>query len=420
MASTGITTKPAYKEITACRVCGGTHLFEFWNGGDFHIVEFPVLYTKPKKPVAPLCLVFCESCLLVQLKHTTDPAYLFEEFHYRSRTNESMREALYEVSQSVQEQVDFKEGDKVLDIGCNDGTLLLSYPIGVKGIGIDPAKNLQAIGEQPGGWYFINDYFPSKEVERYAPYKAITALAMFYDLDDPVAFCKEVKKYLGMHGVFVVQMNYLPLMLKNCAIDNCVHEHLTYFSLRTLQEVFHRAGLTIYKAETNNVNAGSIRVYARHQGLVKSPEHSVGTLLREEDKMGLQSHGTYVDFANRVEYVRDRLNTCLDMFKTANKRVFAYGASTRGTTLLQLLDTRGKLVACAERDVNKIGHYMVGSDLPIVNEDVFRREADYGLLLPYHFLTGILQREKSWLQKGGQFIVPLPRPRLVSVLEDVT
>jgi hypothetical protein len=357
--------------------------------------------------------------MLVQLKHTTDPAHLFEEFHYRSGINESMRDALYDVSQSVGEQVDFKGGDYVLDIGCNDGTLLLSYPIGVRGIGIDPAKNIQKPGKQPGDWYFINDYFPSAEVEQFAPYKAITALAMFYDLDDPVAFCKEVKKYLHKKGVFVVQMNYLLLMLKNCAVDNICHEHLTYFSLSTLQEVFQRAGLTIYKAETNSVNAGSIRVYAKHAGFIEL-DTSVDALLHEEDKMGLHDMTPYATFAKNIEYVRERLNTCLDMFKTAGKHVFAYGASTRGTTLLQLLNTKGKLVACAERDANKIGRYMVGADLPIVSEEIFRREADYGLLLPYHFLNSIQKREEAWLQKGGRFIVPLPRPRLADVSESVT
>lgn len=412
--TTAVGQKPACRAIKNCRICGSDKLREFWNGGTLHIVEFPLLGTPPQKPRVPLRLAFCESCWLVQLLHTTDPSYLYETFWYRSGTNESMRAELRNVAISATAESSLKAGDWVLDIGCNDGTLLESYGEGLNLVGIDPARNLAIDVDRK--WAFVCDYFSAETAFMASDcntFQVVTALAMFYDLDNPVSFCKQVKRVLAADGVFIVQMNYLPEMLKSGGVDNVCHEHLTYFSLDTLLTVFNQAGLDIYKAHLNKTNGGSIRVYACHEN-TRMVDVSVDAVLnRERDVMGLHTWKPYARFTERVAETCKVLNSWLEGFRREGRRVYAYGASTRGTTLLQLLDTRKKLIACAERDERKIGRYMVGADLPIVSEEEFRQDADVALLLPYHFLDSIWRRESDWLDRGGRMIVPLPNPRIV-------
>jgi NDP-4-keto-2,6-dideoxyhexose 3-C-methyltransferase len=404
--------KVAAKKITCCRVCSSEKLEVFWDGGEMRIVEFPLLGERPSKPIVPLQLAVCSNCHLVQLMHSTDPAYLYEEFWYRSGTNEMMRRELAGITAAAVAEGDLKEGDWVLDIGCNDGTMLNFYPESLNRVGIDPAKNINP-ADRKRKWQFFCGYF-SDRIASYAShlqkYKAVTAIAMFYDLEDPVEFCRQVKNILHDDGVFIVQMNYLPLMLRNCTVDNASHEHLTYFSLHTLMQVFEAAGLKVYRVQTNETNGGSIRVFAQHNGMVSPP---MDVMLRCEREQGLHSMKPYEAFSNRVKDLCRTLDGWLERLLKDGRRVYAYGASTRGTTLLQLLHTEGKLIACAERDERKIGRYMVGANLPIVTEEQFRKEAQYGLVLPYHFLPAILKRESDWLDAGGKFIVPLPHPNII-------
>jgi SAM-dependent methyltransferase len=395
-------------------------LAEVYDAGKQHVVEFPKIGEPPSKPVVPLTLVICEKCYLVQLRYSTNPIYLYEEFWYRSGTNEMMRAALKDVANCAFAYAAPNRGDWVLDIGCNDGTLLESYPPWLNCVGMDPARNLGLREEK--SWKFVCDYFSSAKALDASvglKYKVVTALAMFYDLDSPVEFCQEVKKVLHEDGVFIVQMNYLPAMLKNNGVDNLCHEHLTYFSLHTLIPVFEEAGLAIYKAELNDVNGGSIRVYAKHEtsdisesSLSDGSNLSIGEILRQEYDEGIGNLRHYARFGKQVVENCRLLNTWLDALNKVKRRVYAYGASTRGTTLLQLLDTKDKIIACAERDERKIGHYMVGADLPIVDEQEFRTEAQYGLLLPWHFWKSVKKREVIWLQQGGRMIVPFPNPTI--------
>jgi hypothetical protein len=399
--------------VRACRSCGSRRLSVFWSGGPMNIVEFPVIGTPPKKPKVPLDLMVCENCWLVQLGCTTNPDYLYEEFWYRSGTNEMMRRELGRIVSSARFEAGLWEGDWVLDIGCNDGTLLGLYPVemNLHTVGIDPAKNIVPSGMK----CFINNFFSDTSALTAScgqKYSVVTALAMFYDLDDPLTFCKQVERVLDPEGVFILQMNYLPTMLMQCGIDNVCHEHLTYFSLETLLPLFTEAGLAIYKVELNGVNGGSIRVYAKHYKRTPIMGNTVMRVLSTEREMRLNDMRTYVAFADRVESVCASLDSWLELLYKNSRRVYAYGASTRGATLLQLLSNTKLLVACAERDERKVGRYISGTDLTVVGEDEFRKKAEYGLVLPHHFMPAILEREKTWLGGGGTMIAPLPVPKL--------
>ena len=404
--------KVPYRQVFCCRVCGAG-LTGFWDGGLMQVVEFPRIGELPKKPRVPLQLVVCDSCCLVQLRHTTDPAYLYEEFWYRSRLNELMQRELRNIVMSAVIVSGAKAGDWILDIGCNDGTLLECYPEGLNLVGVDPAQNLNLSAERK--WAFVCDYFSEVGALMASDgnlFKVVTAISVFYDLDDPVGFCQEVRHVLAPDGVFIVQMNYLPEMLKSGGVDNVCHEHLTYFSLGSLVAVFARAGLDVYRVELSAVNGGSIRAYGCNEG-TRPIEESVNVALRYElEVMMLRTRKPYEEFGKRVKATCDVLNQWLAECQRAGKKVYAYGASTRGMTLLQLLEMDHRLIACAERNELKFGHYMAGVNLPIVSEKEFRENADVAFVLPWYFMESIFERESDWLAKGGIMIVPLPNPRI--------
>jgi len=427
------------QKISACRVCHSDKLSVFWDSGPIHIVEFPKIGEQPIKPKVPMQLAVCESCWLVQLMHTTDDQYLYEEFHYRSGTNEMMRSALMDLAYRGAQEIHLSRGDVVVDIGANDGTLLSYLPKNVIRVACEPAKNLHPMLAEradvliPNLWSeaaydramspdIVSTLFAkrhagiSRKLDQTPKAKLVFAIAMFYDLNNPVQFCRDVARVLSEDGVFIVQMNYLPTMLTCHGVDNIVHEHLTYFCLSTLLPVFRMAGLEIYKTEINAVNGGSIRVYACHRGQ-HMLDGSVADLLGREYKLGLDSPVPYVSFTERAKEVTSVLQALLDGLSHEHAKVYAYGASTRGTTLLQLLNTEGRIAGCAERDTSKLGHYMVGSNVPIVSEDEFHKKAEFGLVLPWHFLPAIREREKPWLEKGNHLITPLPYPKILGVRE---
>lgn len=413
------TVKEAYKTVEYCRSCGSDRLEMFFDCGNLHIVEFPLLGQPPIKPKVPLRLLVCKNCWLVQLRHTANPAHLFSEFWYRSGTNEMMQAELRSIAQSTIIEADLISGEFVLDIGCNDGTMLGYYPGRLHRVGFDPAKNIKRDELATKGCTFVETYFSADaalDASAGVKYKAVTAIAMFYDLDDPVHFCKEVKRVLDYDGVFVVQMNYLPEMLRVGGVDNICHEHLTYYSLSSLQKTMEAAGLVIYKVILNEVNGGSIRVYATHSGQHILPDISVKQLLAIEELNGLRNLKTYHNFQANFSTIAASITGRLEGLSSQKKRIWAYGASTRGATLLQLLPELRCLVAVAERDPAKFGRYMaVGAELPIKSEEEFRKEADIALVLPWHFREAILKREKEWMYKGGRMLFPLPIPMLYPV-----
>jgi 2-polyprenyl-3-methyl-5-hydroxy-6-metoxy-1,4-benzoquinol methylase len=415
------TMQETYREVRACRICGGDNLTVFWEGGLMPIVEFPLMGQAPSKPKVPLTLAVCEDCWLVQLRHTANPKYLYSEFWYRSGIQEAMQNQLRDIAMCADRESLLMMGDCVLDIGCNDGTLLGMYPsqgAGLVTVGIDPAQNIVPVFfEEHKRPKFVWDYFSEKvalQASGGKRYHIVTAIAMMYDLDDPVDFVSQVKNVLEpTGGIFIVQMNYLPTMLESNGVDNVCHEHVTYFSLTTLKTVFEKAGLDIYKVELNETNGGSLRVYACHFGSRKI-HRSVRDLLRKETEQGLNTMRPYERFTTNVDQVVRWVNRLLERFEQGHKNVYAYGASTRGTTLLQLLNIKGKIIACAERNPDKFGRYMVGSELPIVSEEKARQGADIFLILPWAFTDSFVKRESEWLSKGGKFIVPLPEPRVIA------
>jgi len=431
-----------YKELTNCLICGTETLSQVLDMGTQYVVDF-VKEKDEDLLKAPLVLMRCSECSLVQLKHRVSPDRLYKKFWYRSSINEQMRDELLRIVQRVEGCVDLQDGDKVLDIGSNDGTLLGWYTKGKLTVGIDPATDLVKESMQNQKVDIgIDDYFSEETILRTfkllgigagtpPKFKVITAIAMFYDVENPVGFLKDCKKLLHDQGVLVIQMNYLHSMLMDTAFDNICHEHLTYFSLYTLKKAIEMAGLDLQGVELSKCNGGSIRAYITHTKFdsfsQQSHEQKVWMYtnsqmrLMEEIKFGLHTDAPFSAFRASVEIKMSKLREYLSEEIAKGGVLYGYGASTRGTVLLQYLYKDGEcpLVAMAERDRNKFGLKMVGTWTPIIPEIEAREKATHMLVLPWHFKESIVNREKNWInQKKGTLIFPLPIPTLAQPMTD--
>lgn len=418
-----VVEEPICREVKNCRVCGSP-LKDVIDLGSQFVVDF-VPKVQDGLLRVPLKLARCRGCSLVQLRHLVNQDRLFRKFWYKSSTNEQMLASLKEIVERARSVAYLHRNDNVLDIGANDGGLLNFYPSSVKTVACDPCAELVENGLQQGRFKIgVKSFFSKEAVEAFGPFKIITAIAMFYDVPDPVQFLKDCKSVLRDDGVLIIQMNYLPAMLENMAVDNICHEHLTYFTLSTMKVATDMAGLEIVGAETNSVNGGSLRVYLTHKdsGLygVSSKQQvelfmNAMNMIHREQKANLDTDTPYLDFGNRVTTVCHALQDYLSEEAAKGAKIYAYGASTRGTVLLQLLNlSDGTLLGCAERDIKKYGLYMVGSNLQIFPEEMLRDKATHFLVLPWHLLDSIQKRELDWMRRGGKMIVPLPEPRVLT------
>lgn len=406
-----------------CRVCGSS-CEPIINLGEQFVSDFPLLGA-PVGIKAPLELVLCRRCRLLQLRHTVSPDELYRNYWYRSGTNRTMQVALADIANVAETLMHLQSGDVVLDIGCNDGTLLGAYKTGeIYRVGFDPAKNLEVFSRKVAqkivpNFFAANTYFESMDPSvRRA--KIVTSIAMFYDLEDPNQFVADIKAVLDPDGLWVVQMSYLPLMLKTNDIGNICHEHLEYYSLQSLEYLLNRHGFEVVDIEINSVNGGSLRAYIRIQGA--NPERfgdatyrdlaseRVKVMREDEFKLGLGQRLVYLEFAHRVERIKQDVVTFVTDLTIKGKSVYVYGASTKGNTVLQYFGLDTSLVkAAAERNPDKFGRVTVGGLIPIVSEVEARAaKPDYFLVLPWHFLEEFMERERDYLSSGGRFIVPFP------------
>ncbi len=408
---------------TVCRVCGSA--FEpVLDLGNLYVSNFP-LPTDTDDVAAPLELVLCRRCHLLQLRHSVSPEFMYRNYWYRSGTNRTMRQALSDIANIAETLIHLKSGDSVLDIGCNDGTLLASYKTGdIFRIGFDPAENLAAWSQKVTD-VLVTDFFSAHTFASVADLKGkrpkvVTSIAMFYDLEDPNEFVNDIKGVMDPDGLWIVQMSYLPLMLSTNEFGNICHEHLEYYSLQSFEFLLRQHDFAVVDVELNEINGGSIRAYIRNVGADTEvfgddtyrtlAAERVQAMREREIKLGLDDSRVYHDFARRVERIKQDVVTFVQAEKAKGKRIFVYGASTKGNTVLQYFGLDATMIAAAaERNPDKFGRVTVGSRIPIVSEEAARAEKpDYFLILPWHFLEEFMEREYNYLASGGRFIVPFP------------
>ncbi len=410
MTSQGVAT------IRACRICQSTQLDGILSMGNQFISDF--VTADGRSSQAPLELVRCKHCGLVQLRHTFSRGSLYRHYWYRSGISPSMRNALADLVIKTCEIAKPSQGDLVVDIGCNDGTLLRSYgPKGLFLIGFEPAENLVQEARKGTYWVF-NDFFNAKAFKQEfddKKTKIVTSVAMFYDLEDPNSFVADVGEILAPKGVWAVQQNYLATMLEQNGFDNIGHEHLEYYTLETMQFLLKKHGLEFFDVETNNVNGGSFRTFICHTGQYPI-RNAVANMKKHEARLGLDKHSTYELFAENIRKMRTQTRDFIAKEVKSGKTVYVYGASNRGNTILQYYGLDHSMVRkAADANPEKWGRKTVGTLIPIVSKEEARRDRpDYFLILPHHFLEEITRDEKEFLESGGKFIVPLPQFRVVT------
>ena len=394
-----------------CRLCGSIEITDIHSFGELYVSNFVDEAEVLTGVKAPLDLVMCENCSLIQLRHTAPMELMYaRHYWYRSGVTDTMRAALRDVSGTIEEMIELNSGDVVLDIGANDGTLLATYEAkGIHRVGCEPADNLVGYLEENAD-HVLYDFWGIEGFEAlgrergFGKAKVITALGMFYDLENPSQFIKDAAKALINDGIFVAQLMCLATMLEKNDLGNICHEHLEYYSLDSLKYLFENNGLEMFKIEENNVNGGSYRIFARHYN---------------NSGMDHDERITNDDVTAFVQRIDENRKKCVDFIKeevSKGKTVYIYGASTKGNTILQYYGLDSSLItAAAERSPEKWGKFTVGTGIPIVSEaDARAAQPDYFLILPWAFFDEFYEREKEWRERGGKFIVPLSEFKIVS------
>jgi NDP-4-keto-2,6-dideoxyhexose 3-C-methyltransferase len=402
--------------ICRCRICGGENLNEVFSLGNLVSCGTFPLQSEPEPGSAPLVLVQCGQCGLVQLAHNFDGNDLFRHsYGYRSGINESMVRHLREIASNVVERATFVPGDIILDIGSNDGTSLSFYREvkGIRRIGFDPTiakfKRYYQPGIETVADFFSGALFRSAIGDVQA--KAVTSIAMLYDLPDPNAFVGDIASILAHDGIWVFEQSYLPLMVERGSFDTICHEHLEYYGMHQIDGLLRRHGLRPFDVRINDVNGGSFQVWAcRLDGAHLNNSTAVDLLLRKERLEGYLGGQPLKSVRSNAEAAREQSLAFLERCVETGKVVHGYGASTKGNTLLQYFGITTRLLpVIADRNPDKNGARTPGTGIPIISEEQSREaKPDYYFVLPWHFRDVFLEREKAFLDRGGKFVFPLP------------
>jgi hypothetical protein len=410
----------AYREIDKCRVDQSTNLISVLNLGRQALTGvFPKTVSAPVT-VGPLELVWSPSSGLLQLKHSYELSEMYgDNYGYRSGLNQSMVNHLTDKVAYLERLQPLKAGDVVLDIGSNDATTLKAYSTtGISRIGIDPTGN-KFSAFYPPEIRLIPDFFSASAYESIESRKAriVTSIAMFYDLETPIEFARQIQSILADDGVWHFEQSYMPSMLRLNSYDTVCHEHLEYYSLGVIRKILERSGLRLVDVIMNAINGGSFAVTAAKSDnkSIKTNQPVIDWLLEQEERMGLNTPRPYRDFEERVFRHRDDLTRLIRTLTADGKKVLGYGASTKGNVVLQFCGlTSADIPAIAEVNTEKFGCVTPGSHIPIISEAEARaHNPDYYLVLPWHFKDGIVRREKEFLAKGGRMIFPFPEIEIV-------
>ncbi len=407
-------------EINKCRISGSGNLITVLDLGNQALTGvFPRNVNEPITS-GPLRLVWCPDSGLLQLQHTYDLTEMYgDNYGYRSGLNRSMVAHLQQKVKHLQRIRPVHVGDVVVDIGSNDATLLKAYDAqGIMRVGIDPTGN-KFREFYTDDIKLIPDFF-SADVYRNAlqkkSAKIVTSISMFYDLESPTSFVKDIHDILDADGIWHFEQSYMPTMLRMNAYDTVCHEHLEYYSLGVVKRLLENCDMKIIDVQMNSINGGSFAVTAaRKESNLKSNDAVINWMLGQEDRMGLHTPRPFRQFEERVFEHRENLLRLIRDLNADGKTVMGYGASTKGNVLLQFCGLTNKDIPfIAEVNPDKFGAFTPGTNIPILSEaDVKAMKPDYMLVLPWHFRDGIIQREAEYLASGGKLIFPMPEIEIV-------
>lgn len=406
-------------KINKCRNCRSKILKELFSLGSLSYTgKFPN-NINTDVPKAELTLVKCNKCHLVQLNKKFDQKFLYgEDYGYRTGINYTMTEHVKKVVNDAIKMTRIRKGEIVLDIASNDGTLLNFYPKQIVTVGIDPLiykfeRFYKTIN------YKISNFFNLKQIKalNLKKFKIITALSVFYDLENPNIFLKSIKKILDKDGIFILEHTDLLSIIKSNLFDTICHEHLEYYSSENIVQMAKKNGLKVFNIKKNDINGGSCCYYICHEEKKLKIKNNIKIILNEEKKYNLKKIITYKKFFKKIYKQKKLLMNKIAIIKNEKKVIHGYGASTKGNVLIQFYGLNSDdIKVIADRNPKKNNKYTPGTKIKIVKEDTSRLlKPDYYLVLPWHFKKEILEREKKLLKKRTKFIFPLPRLEVISI-----
>ncbi len=404
---------------------------ELFSLGELHVSDFHeqnsnIFHAASKK--YEMKLMLDEETGAVRLEKSAPLKYMYGRYWYRSGINQTMKNELKNVVESIINVTKLKENDIWVDIACNDGTMFDYIPDNIIKIGIDPADDSYKNESEKKADVIIQDFF-SYDVYKKSKFgklkaKIVTIIAMFYDLENPDLFLKDVSKTLDDDGLMVLQMSYTPLMIKQMAFDNICHEHVYYYSLFNIKKILERNGFSVVDCTLNDINGGSFRIFVKKTGYENNfhtqPYRDVcnfriNSLLEYEKFLKLDEVETWTEFYKNINDLKEKTVNFIKEEKAKGKIIYGYGASTKGNTTLQYFGLDNTLIdGIAERSPYKWGLKTSGTNIPICSEDEMRKiNPDYLLILPWHFINEFVEREKEYLINGGKFIVPCPNFEII-------
>lgn len=413
-----------------CRVCHSPSLTPVIDLGSQYLQNVFLKKGVPPPPMRniPLSLVFCNpakdenACGLLQTEYTVPPKILYSTYWYRSGTNKTMRDHLKSIAQTSVMMIR-KKNATVLDIGCNDGTLLYCYPNSYKKYGIDPSNAVKEIKGK--SIKIVQDTFPSAELKQKMKkrmFDVITSIAMFYDIENPIDFVKEIRELLSPKGIWIFEVFYMPDMLSLTAYDTICHEHLSYYSLAVLEYIVARAGMKIIRVAKNDINGSTIRCFVTHIDNFDFKKYesseSLHDMRQAEFDLGLDNPIPYLKLQEKIVKHKEDLSVLLKNLKRQGKRIHTYGASTKGNTLLQFCGLDNSIIDyAADRNHDKDGATTLGTNIPIISEEKSRSmKPDYYLVLPWAFRQEFLKREAKTIERGTCMIFPFPTIEIVKTV----
>jgi SAM-dependent methyltransferase len=400
---------------TSCRICGVRNLQPILSLGETPLANSLLRKEQLSEPEPrfPLDLYFCPDCAMVQISETVPPEKLFREYlYFSSFSDTALRNAETIVNRMIREK-HLGTNHLVIELASNDGYLLQFYvKRSVQVLGIEPAQNIARVANERG-IRTISEFFDASLAEKLADDNkradVVHANNVLAHVADTNNFVAGIKTLLKPGGTVVIEAPYVKDTIDNVEFDQIYHEHLCYFSLTSLKNLFAQHGLTIVDVERLPIHGGTLRVFVEH-AQDANVKQSVIDLFGEEESWGVNDFSFYQTFGEKVEELRENLLTLLRELKSQNERIAAYGASAKGSTLLNYFGIgRETLDFVADRSTVKQGLFTPGTHLPVVApESLLREKPDYVLLLTWNFADEILEQQAEYRRRGGKFIVPIP------------
>jgi C-methyltransferase C-terminal domain/Putative zinc binding domain/Methyltransferase domain len=403
-----------------CIVCESARVEEFLDLGHTALAN---KFLRPDEldapePRYPLRVGLCRDCRHVQLTDPVPPSAMFEDYLYMSSASDTLKSHFEDLSRLLVERHKLGAKDLVVDIGSNDASLLSAFRRhGVRTLGVDPARNLASLSTDRGIDRFTGFFGAGTAPEivaRWGHAAVITATNTFPHIPDLRDFVTGIDAALAPGGAFVIEAHYLVDMLDQTAFDTIYHEHVSYWALTPMRQLFDRMGMEIVRAERLPIHHGQLRVWVQRRGEGHVDE-TVAAVLDREQELGIGRLETYQAFGDRVRRIKRELQATLTRLKRDGKRVVGYGAPAKGSTLLEFLQIGPDLVEyIADRSPLKQGRYTPGSHIPIVPpERLLTDRPDYTLLLAWNFADEVLRQQAPYREKGGKFIVPVPEVKVL-------